>query len=340
VPLSWEDKRIEPQYLMSKMDSGSNSSMFKCATRGIARTTDTRSAIGTLIPDFPCGDTLGILHSDTELGWLFPVVYNSFVFDWMLRQRMASARVNFFILEELPTIKPAFAQLLRRSGEQLLLSDVRFAGLWNRSDSIPWRALWALSRHERRRVRAISEALIAEHYGLDRADFLRVVEGCDFPIDRLESREVKLRLDPKGFWRYEKAAYPEHRLAMLSLIAFDELLKIGDKHFLALNEGEGWMLPETVRLADYGLGHDDRAKEHQPVATALGPRFYPWQLEQSLEESWEECERHTEVLAKLFPPPDTEKQSDSVNAVAIDLFGNPVETNLFGDPLYARSRKH
>ena len=30
----------------------------------------------------------------------------------------------------------------------------------------------------------------------------------------------------------------------------------------------------TVRLADYGLGHDERAKEHQPVASRLGPRFY------------------------------------------------------------------
>jgi hypothetical protein len=40
----------------------------------------------------------------------------------------------------------------------------------------------------------------------------------------------------------------------------------------------GWMLPETPRLADYGLGHDDRAKEHQPVASRLGPRFYDWLL--------------------------------------------------------------
>ena len=49
------------------------------------------------------------------------------------------------------------------------------------------------------------------------------------------------------------------------------------------------MLPETLRLADYGLGHDDRAKEHQPVRACFGPRFYDWQLAQSAEESWREC---------------------------------------------------
>ena len=56
------------------------------------------------------------------------------------------------------------------------------------------------------------------------------------------------------------------------------------------------MLPETLRLADYGLGHDERAKVHQPVASRLGPRFYDWQLAQSAEESWRECHLHARNL--------------------------------------------
>ena len=56
------------------------------------------------------------------------------------------------------------------------------------------------------------------------------------------------------------------------------------------------MLPETLRLADYGLGHDERAKEPQPVASRLGPRFYDWQLAQSPEESWRECHLHARNL--------------------------------------------
>jgi len=61
---------------------------------------------------------------------------------------------------------------------------------------------------------------------------------------------------------------------------------------------EGWMLPETLRLADplLGLGHDARALELQPVASALGPRFYDWQLVQDAAESWRECELHARNL--------------------------------------------
>jgi hypothetical protein len=99
------------------------------------------------------------------------------------------------------------------------------------------------------------------------------------------------------------------------------------------------MLPETLRLSDYGLGHDDRAKEPQPVASRLGPRFLPWQLEQGVEESWEECARHAERLAALLghplatgagnadaaPPPGASKPTD--------LSGQPLQTDLFGDVL-------
>jgi len=56
------------------------------------------------------------------------------------------------------------------------------------------------------------------------------------------------------------------------------------------------LLPETLCLADYGLGHDERAKHPQPVAVRLGPRFYDWQLTQSPEESWRECHLHARNL--------------------------------------------
>jgi len=109
-------------------------------------------------------------------------------------------------------------------------------------------------------------------------------------------------LDPKGFWRVDKERDPELRNTALSLVAFHDLQqKIdacgGDREkgieaFCSQNDGEGWMLPEMLRLSDYGLGHDERAKAHQPVASRLGPRFYDWQLAQDAEESWRECELH------------------------------------------------
>ena len=185
------------------------------------------------------------------------------------------------------------------------------------------------------------EAITAFMFGLDGSDAKQIFADCDYPPEKIAVKAFSRSLDCKGFWRVEKDQLPEHRLPVLAQIAFHDLVKMGIGRFLSQNDDEGWMLPETLRLADYGLGHDDRAKEHQPVASALGPRFYPWQLEQSVEESWEECERHAEILAKLLPPPDPEKKTnpEGGDAVAVDLFGNPIETDLFGSPVYAKPRK-
>ena len=107
------------------------------------------------------------------------------------------------------------------------------------------------------------------------------------------------------------------------------------------------MLPETLRLAEYGLGHDERAKVAQSVASRLGPRFLPWQLEQSVEESWAECERHARNLlgaegysrlkAEIAqtksgtPSPGASTDADVVRAGAAPKRLFPGESTLFGD---------
>ena len=113
-------------------------------------------------------------------------------------------------------------------------------------------------------------------------------------------------LDPRGFWRVDRDKDPELRQTVLVLVALHDLeSKIEDvsgdrekgiESFLTQNHGESWMLPETLRLADYGLGHDERARHPQPVASRLGPRFYDWQLVQSADESSRECHLHARNL--------------------------------------------
>jgi hypothetical protein len=184
------------------------------------------------------------------------------------------------------------------------------------------------------------EVAIAMRFGINETEFREILRDCDRSIEALASSAITRTLDTKGFWRFERELLPELRLAVVSQVAFRAALSVGLEGFLGQNDGRGWMLPETLRLSDYGLGHDDRAKELQPIASALGPRFYKWQMEQSVQESWEECERHAEILAELLPPQDPEKKTDSESGdVAVDLFGNPVETDLFGDPVYIKSRK-
>ena len=49
-------------------------------------------------------------------------------------------------------------------------------------------------------------------------------------------------------------------------------------------------------FSDRLLGRDGRAKQPQPVASRLGPRFHDWQLVQSADESRRECHLHARNL--------------------------------------------
>jgi hypothetical protein len=345
VPTGDEDRGVEPQYLMGRADFRNAEGAIqglKVAYRRIAPTTNSRSFICTTLPPVPCGDSIFLLESGRIDGWILPSILNSLTFDWLTRQRLVGSNLSYFLIADLPLLSSSLVSAISQLTASLLWPHIRFAQFWSLSRlDRPWKSLWALKKGERLWLRVITEAFIANHFGLNQADFGEVVKQCDCPVELVASNEFARKLDPKGFWRFQKDEVPEHRLAVLAQIAFHELQTLGMESFLSQNDGDGWMLPETLRLADYGLGHDGRAKEHQPVASVVGPRFYPWQLEQSVEESWEECERHAEVLAKLLPPPGPEKKPDpeSGDGVAVDLFGNPVDTDLFGQPVYGKSRK-
>ncbi len=160
----------------------------------------------------------------------------------------------------------------------------------------------------------------------------------------MRDKDFYRTLDPKGLWRVDKSKNPELRHTVLSLIAFHDLKRLGLDAFLNLNHGEGWMLPETLRLADYGLGHDERAKAPQPVAARIGAetaklwnaevenqessvenaptpdlrlpthstyRFLPWQLQGTPADSWAECEMHAENLKKLLGNSHTDSQQQA-----------------------------
>ena len=96
------------------------------------------------------------------------------------------------------------------------------------------------------------------------------------------------------------------------------------------------MLPETLRLANYGLGHDERAKEHQPVANRLGPRFYDWQLDQDAEESWRECHLHARNLLgeagyrQLLADIEAEKRGDGPQPAEPAASALPIEAKAQG----------
>ncbi len=95
---------------------------------------------------------------------------------------------------------------------------------------------------------------------------------------------------------------PVLRQPVLTLAAFRDLKTVvaacGGQRDAAIeafcnqNGGGGWMVPETLCLADLGLGHDERAGQPRVVSERLGPRFHEWQHAQGADESWRECALH------------------------------------------------
>jgi hypothetical protein len=309
----WVGKVLGPDYLMGLSDYRTvvPHRIFKVGFMDITTAVHQRTMMAAYLPDFPCSHLVPTLSpSDNQmLTSLSMVSYlNSFPFDFCAKRKMGYLHLTKNVLDECPIpYRTSNIDKVNKLVAKLSFANALFAPDWIilaaqyaeilRSS---WKKIWAVSDFERLRVCVIVDAALLSIYGLNWADVRHLLAYCDC------SRGFSGERDSLGFWRVDKDKDPELRRTVLTLVAFHDLEeKIracgGDREkgieaFLNQNDGEGWMLPETLRLADYGLGHDERAKEHQPVASRLGPRFYDWQLAQSPEESWRECHLHVRNL--------------------------------------------
>ncbi len=304
--ISWNAKCLQPQYLVKQENATTCgiSSSPKVGFLSIGSGTNSRSFCCAVLPDLPCGNSVGTLQVEASTTRLLELQWRlaSFVFDYVVRLRLTGVNLNSFVIEECPitALGPdagVLDLLSRLSFSSSLFSLVRLELGANFTDAV---RRFSLTDRERVRTRAILDAITLVDTALDRSDVTHLMAECDL------SEPHSASLNPKGFWRIDKERRPELRQTVLTLVAFDDLqTKIdaagGDRErgidaFMSQNDGEGWMLPETLRLADYGLGHDERARQPQPVAGRLGPRFYDWQLVQSADESWRECHLHARNL--------------------------------------------
>ena len=297
-------ERVEwtPQYLMRRESAASvTSPRAKIGYRRIARSTDFRSFIGAVCPPFPCGDSVFILEVGSggveEVATVAGLV-NSLVFDYAVRSRLGGTNLSWYAVEECPLVERGRCPDLRRLVVALNLAPSAQFSPHLASEEETTTA--ALLPAERLRLRTMMDAVVGAAYGLNFDDLRHILRDCDWRLGA--NREF----DVRGFWRVDRDQDPELRHTVLTIVAFHDLQeKIeaagGDRErgiaaFLDQNDGEGWMLPETLRLADYGLGHDERAQHPQPVRSRLGPRFHDWQLAQSPEERWRETRLHARNL--------------------------------------------
>ena len=298
----WECKQIEPQFLMSVAEyklAISSPWSPKLTHMNIGSATNVRSAIGSYIYGMPAGHSAATFYLPNVRRCLaLTAVFNSITFDFITRARVTGLHLDYHVLEQnpLPRLSESAASAIVLMARRLCLTAQWFApgNLELRREGSERSAM---ARSERLRLWAALDALVAVSFGLDFDEFSRILEDCDRP-----GPTARAGLDPKGFWRVDKDEDPELRHTVLTLAALHDLeatieaadgdRELGIKAFLVQNDGEGWMLPENVRLADYGLGHDDRARRSQVVAGRLGPRFYDWQVAQRPDQAARECHLH------------------------------------------------
>ncbi|WP_419937237.1 hypothetical protein [Candidatus Palauibacter sp.] len=311
--IPWEKKQIEPQYLMGAADYGAEVPLPwrpKLAHMRIGSATNARTAVGSFLCGMPAGDTAATLFgAGVERSLALAAVFGSFSFDFVTRCRVSGLHIDYHVVEQNPLCSnhreiENFAGIWRVAGALCLTARgfspaaIELLGTGVAATA----TATAFTVSERLRLCAVLDATVAVLFGLDYSDLQRILTSCD-----LSSEDIAAGgLDPKGFWRIDRNRDPALRQTVLTLVAFHDLetridAANGDRDkgigaFFAQNSGEGWLLPETLRLADYGLGHDDRAQHHQPVASRLGPRFYDWQLAQSAEEDRRECHLHARNL--------------------------------------------
>ena len=314
---------VSPQYLMPT--SHYSNPTWRLGFRDVQNATNQKTLISTLLPAFPCGNKVANLNLRlTDSLRILPLI-TSFPIDRTLRRKMSQGTVNWFYIAELPL--PDREERLGcfdHMSISLACNSVIFSELWlrvNRSNAIdtPWQKGWAITPHERMRIRCILHAIASEFLGLSVTDLKEVLRECAYPVDSLKSDRFCSTLDQKGFFRVGKMYDPELRETILSIVAFSELKQNGLPNFLNQNNGEGWQLPESIDLGDYDLG--DGSGGRVEVRSRLGARYFSWQESQSVEESWRECHLHARnllgpsgyasLLAELQSPPSDDAAPQS-----------------------------
>ena len=163
--------------------------------RDIARTTDVRTMIAAIVPKAGCGHTLPVLlpvdhQLDGADAASLLANLNSFVFDYVTRQKVQSTHLTWYTVEQLPVIAPGDYD--RRFGDTTAREIVRDHVLrltYTAHDMRPFaRDLgcdgepFTWDAEERRHLRARLDALYFHLYGLSREDAGYVLDT--FPIVR------------------------------------------------------------------------------------------------------------------------------------------------------------
>lgn len=166
--------------------------------RRIARSTDERTLISTVVPSAAFGDSVFLMLpvAVSQLGRALHAALGSFVFDFAARQKIGGTNASFFLVEQLPM-----------PGPDVLTSHLPWGGGTTWAAWLSRRAIRLETDFSDARVslRAEIDAAMFYLYGIERGDVDYIMET--FPI-------VK---------RKDETAHGEYRTKRLILEVYDQM---------------------------------------------------------------------------------------------------------------------
>jgi Alw26I/Eco31I/Esp3I family type II restriction m6 adenine DNA methyltransferase len=184
----WLDEKATRQSLMGEKASDSNQILdyqyYRFAYRAIARSTDSRTLISTVIPkNVFCGHSLNVaVLENGSVALLVCSLLNSFVFDFSLRQQVSANLTMFFIYQTpVPRLTKAdrpFQKIVERAAK-LICTTPEFddlaaeVGLGSHTNGIT-------DEVQRAQLRAELDGIIAHLYHLTETEFAHILQT--FPI--------------------------------------------------------------------------------------------------------------------------------------------------------------
>ena len=183
--------------------------------RGIARATDERTLIATVLPQYGVGNSLSLLLcSDdipTDMIALLIGNFSSLVLDFIARLKIGGANLNYFLIQQLPVVPP---ESYTRQDKEYLLP--RICCLFNLTQFTKYSSP-PHSFRNRELIGAEIDAYFARMYGLNIDDIRYIVDPTlvhevNYPSESfraLKSRELN--------------DYGEYRTMRLTLSAWDDL---------------------------------------------------------------------------------------------------------------------
>jgi hypothetical protein len=176
-----------------------NSAHYRLAFREISRSTDDRTMIAAIIPP---GYLFGHKGTCEKAPWERPVaealilcaVFNSFAFDWCVRQKIA-ASLSLFMLNSCPApaLSDEAARFLAHGALRLSCRHSGYARLWREQLDFSWAGPEATENHAN--LRAAIDAVVAHAYGLERDDYHHILTGFSHKVNPSAPEQCRAAFD-------------------------------------------------------------------------------------------------------------------------------------------------